>query len=312
MINKWKKELNKPSGNLTTNQVMPEHLIEKLLEEDESLENKLKFEEINFPKLGKLLDDIKGLNILAGLQKYTRDGCVTLFRAARFPTYKRMYEAVYEKGYAISNYEQERILELYKDQEYLNKREQIMKDPLFWTQPQERVVHGLPLFCLVNDALQIHRAYRAEQDKVVMIAIHIPHELLESEKIKLIANPAIDLDYSNTEREFEIKDFTKANGTYEIDFAALRARGIDLQEMYTRDLPWELEEAEKLGINQDFFLLEIFRISDNSKIEKLRQDTEILKQNRYFLHGLFGDQNIFGRRTSEYLPGKCYKISING
>lgn len=311
MIEKWREELNKPSGNLTTNQIMPKHLVDKLLEEDESLKEKLILKEVNFPKLNGLLNEIDGLDILAGLQKFTKDGCLTLFRAVRFPTYKRMYEVVYEKGYAISNFEQERILELYKNKEYSEKRDSIKNDPLFWTQPQERVVHGLPLFCLVNDALQIHRAYRAKEDKVAMIAIHIPHNLLESGKIKLISNPAIDLDYDNKERDLEIEDFYKENGTYEIDFRALRTRGIDLQEMYTKDLPWEVEEAEKLGVTQDFFLLDIYRISDNSKIQELKQNTEILKANCNFLHGFFGDQNIFGRRMSSYLPNKCYSIKRN-
>ena len=311
MIEIWKKSLREPSGNLTTNRAMPEYLINKLLEEDAGLKDKLKFEKVNFSKLDKLLNEIEGLNILAGLQKLNKNGCLTLFREVRFPTFKRMYTVAYERGYAISNYEQERILEFYKDNNYSEKREQIKKDPLFWTQPQERVVHGLSLFCLVNDALQIHRAYRAEEDKVVMIAIYIPHKLLESRKVKLISNPAIDLDYDNKERDFEIKDFIKANGAYEIDFRALRMRGIDLQEMYTDDLPWQISEAEKLGITRDFFLLDIYKIKDFSKINKLKEETGLLKNSRYFLHGFFGDQNIFGRRMSEYLPYKCLKISKN-
>lgn len=121
MIEKWREELNKLSENLTTNQIMPKHLIDKLLEEDESLKDKLILKEVDFSKLNGLLNKINGLDILAGLQKFAKDGCLTLFRAVRFPTYKRMYEVVYEKGYAILNYEQERILELYKNKEYSEK-----------------------------------------------------------------------------------------------------------------------------------------------------------------------------------------------
>ena len=119
------------------------------------------------------------------------------------------------------------------------------------------------------------------------------------------------MDYTNNERDFEIKDFIKTNGAYEIDFRALRMRGIDLQEMYTADLPWQVSEAEKFGITQDFFLLDIYKIKDTSKINELKKETELLKNNRYFLHGFFGDQNIFGRRMSSYLPSKCYKITKN-
>ncbi len=305
----WKKQLRELSENLTTNGAMPQHLADKLLEEDLSLKDKLSFTEVDSPKLGGKLDEVEGLNVLAGLQSKThKEGCLTLFRAVRFPTYKRMHGLVYGGGYVVSNYEQERILEFYQDENYIQKRDSIKADDRFWTQPQERVVNGLPLFSLVNDALQIHRAYRGEDDQMVIIALHIPQKLIESRKIKLIANTAIDLDYTNDDRDFEIKDFWKDNGTYEIDFEALRARGIDLHEMYTRDLPLDSKEAKALGITQDFFLLDIYRIKDQDPINALFEDTKLLKENKYFLHGFFGDQNIFGRRKSCYLPYKCYKI----
>ena len=88
-------------------------------------------------------------------------------------------------------------------------------------------------------------------------------------------------------------------------------RSIDLQGMYTNDLPWHIDRAEELGITQDFFLLGIYKIKDISKINKLKKETELLKNNRYFLHGFFGNQNIFGRRVSEYLPYKCSKMTKN-
>ena len=309
MIEEWKKQLQELSENLTTNEVMPKHLAEKLLEEDVSLKERLSFEEINFPVSNDVLGEIEGLNILSGLQKQSKKGCLTLFRAVRFPTYKRMYE-VSINGYAISNYEQERILDLYQNKDYVQKRESLKTDSRFWTQPQERVVHGLPLFCLVNDALQIHRAFRGETDKVVIIAIYIPHELLESKKIKLTANTAIDLDYENHERDFEISDFYKKDDIYEIDFGSLRARGIDLHEMYTRDLPLDIKQTEALGITQDLFLLDLYKIKEGKKINNLFTNTEVLKKNKYFLHGFFGDQNIFGRRKAFYLPSSCSKISL--
>lgn len=309
MVEKWKKQLKKRSGNFTTNEAMPEYLIDNLLEEDLGLKEKIYFSEVNFPNLNGVIGEIKGLNILAGLQAVTKTGCLTLFRAVRFATYKRMYGIVYNKGYAILNYEQERILDLYNDKNYRKKREQVKQDPLFWTQPQERVVKGLPIFYLINDALQIHRAFRSEEDRVIIIAIHIPRELLETGKIKLISNAPIDFDFDNDERDYEIKDFVQENGAYKIDLSALASCGIDLYEMYTNDLPWQISEAENLGITQDFFLLDIHKITANSKLNELREDTKVLKNNGYFLHGFFGDQNVFGRKRSEYLPFKCQKIS---
>jgi hypothetical protein len=308
-INQWRRQLNKPSGNLTTNAPMPERLAEMLLEENHALKDELVFTEVSFPKLENDLDMIQGLNLLAGLQtKSGKQGCLTLFRAMRFPTYKRMHELVYEGGYTISNYEQERILDMYKRDDYLQKREAIKSDPQFWTQPQERVVHGLPLFSLVNDALQIHRAYRGEDDLAVIVALHIPHELFEMGRIKLVANTAIDLEYTNNDRDFEIHDFKRDGDMYEIDYSALRVRGIDLHEMYTRDLPLNSEEATALGITQDFYLLNIYRITDDFAMHELFQKTDLLKANRHFMHGFFGDQNIFGRRKSYYLPYKCQRI----
>lgn len=309
MINKWKEQLRKLSGNLTTNQVMPGYLIEKLLEEDLSLKDKLIFSKTDFPEISRECQAIGGLNIIAGLQNIQKDGHLTLFRSIRFPTYKRIFEVVYDKGYAVLNYEQERILELYENKDYIQKREEIKNNPLFSTQPQERVVAGLPLFCLANDALQIHHAFRGEEDSVVMVVIHIPHELLETRKIRLISNPAIDVDYDNGDRDFEIKDFMKKDIKNIIDFRALRARGIDLHEMYSSDLPWQINEAENLGIKQDFFLLDIYKLNDDVRIKELKENTQLLKENSYFLHGFFGDQNVFGRRASGYLPMRCQKIS---
>ena len=309
MIDQWRKQLQEPSGNLTTNEVMPNEIIEKLLEEDESLKENIQFEEVGFPKFDGVLNKIKGLDILAGLQSVQKEGSVTLFRAIRFPTYKRMYDVVFEQGYSVPNHEQERILELYKRPEYSQKRNEIKADKHFWTQPQERVVEGLPLFCLVNDALQIHRAYREQEDKTVIIAIHIPHELLKSGSIRLIANTAIDLEYTEDERDFEIKDFWDEGDKYSIDFEALRARGIDLHEMYSKNLPRTIEAAEEMGITQDSFLLDIYRIKKGEDYKELFVDTAILKKNKWFLHGFFGDQNIFGRRESLYLPSKCQRIT---
>ena len=230
MIDEWKRQLKERSGNLTTNEVMPEYLVEKLLDEDISCKEKLKFEEIHFPRSQGLLGEVEGLNILSGLQKIKKEGYLTLFRAVRFPTYKRIFEMLSSDGFAISNYEQERILHLYKNEDYLQKRE-------------------------------------------------------------------------------EIKDYYKRDNVFEIDFEACRARGVDLHEMYSQNLPSNIKEAEEVGISQDFFLLDIYRINDEERVNKLFSNTKLLKENKYFLHGFFGDQNIFGRRRTKYLPSRCFRVN---
>ena len=131
--------------------------------------------------------------------------------------------------------------------------------------------------------------------------------LVISGKIKFVANTAIDLSYTDDERDFLIKDFVEDHD-FRFDFSALRARGIDLHEMYTQELPLNLKDAQEMGIEQDFYLLDIYRIKEVERIQALRSDTEMLKKNRDFLHGFFGDQNIFGRRKAYHLPFRYWKI----
>ncbi len=178
----WKISLNKLSGNLTTNEYMPNEIKKKLIDEDLELINKLKFEEIKYPKLKDYKNNLVELNILSGLQNIKKKDCLTLFRAIRFPTIKRIFETIQTNGFATNNYEQERILKIYDNIKYIKKRNKINKDNLFQTIPQERVINGLPIFALVNDAIQIHKAYRATKDKILLVAIHIPFKLIKHKK----------------------------------------------------------------------------------------------------------------------------------
>lgn len=291
---------------------MPDNIIDELLEEDESLRDSLVFSDVQFPRLDGKLDAMDGLHIVAGLQDTTKQDCMTLFRAVRFPTIKRLHTMVREEGYSISNYEQERLGTLYEiDKKYWEERysRAMFGHPALGTQPQERIVHGLPLFALANDALQIHRGFRGEQDMVAMCAIHIPQKLIKSEKVSFIANTAIDVHYAKAERDHLIRDFRKRDGKLEFNFHALRARGIDLHEMYTKDLPMTLADGEAMGIDQQFFLLNIARITDETRMNELFADTKLLLDNEHFLHGFFGDQNIFARRRSAYLPMACQEVT---
>lgn len=296
------------SGNLTTNSSMPRDLAEKLTNDDTSLKNFIKLEKIVFRPLAGTPNKIKGLNIIAGLQKIKKDNYLTVYRAVRFPTYKRMHEILDNLGCCIANYEQERIMRLYTNNRYIKKRNKIKSDNNFWTQPQERVVDGVPVFFLINDALQIHRAFRKEKDRVMIMAIHIPCPLLKNKKIQLIANTAIDLDYNNSDRDFEINDFIIKDKICYPDFKSLRARGIDLHEMYFKNLPWGLEACKKVGISQEYFLLDVYKIKKDKNYKALANDSKTLKNNAHFMHGFFGDQNVFGRGETKYLPLNCFRI----
>ncbi|MFA6099458.1 MAG: hypothetical protein WC750_01095 [Patescibacteria group bacterium] len=287
---------------------MPERIKNILLDEDLSLGNKYRLEKVKFPKSLGILGKIRGMDILAGLQKLHKPGHLTVFRAIRFPTNKRIFKAIFENGCALPNFEQERILELYHDPKYVQKRKGIQKDRNFWVQPQERVVNGLPVFHLVNDAIQIHHAFRHERDRVLVIALYLPYALLKNKNIHLISNSAIDLNYSDQSRDFEIQDFVFDGQRVQVALEPLMARGIDLHEMFIKNLPWDIKGCDRFGIKQDYYLLDIHRIKDDKKIKKLRSDTKILLKNNNFLHGFFGDQNVFARRASKYLPFACFKI----
>lgn len=309
MLKKWREQTKQLSENLTTNTKLEERLVDLLLEEEATLKDKVSFKNMSCPKLQGFLSRVEGIEILHELQNLHKPGYLTVFRAFRFPTLKRVYEVVNHLGYAVSNYEQDRILSLYTNREYLEKRKELKNDKRFWTQPQERVVEGLPVFSLVNDAIQIHRAFRGKVDRVGIVAIYIPINLLEEKIIKLTANTAIDLDYFNQERNIDINDFKKDTHKCEIDYKALRVRGVDLHEMYAQNLPFNLKEAKEWGIEQDFFLLDIKKINIKEGLfQDLFQNTEFLKRHQKFLHGFFGDQNIFGRRETKYLPFKCTKV----
>jgi hypothetical protein len=53
----------------------------------------------------------------------------------------------------------------------------------------------------------------------------------------------------------------------------------------------------------------VHRVND-SALNALMGDTQTLKDNAYFLHGFFGDQNIFARRRTKYVPSRCRRILI--
>ena len=304
---KWQLSVKERSGNLTTNDYLSVNLRKKLLSDVTGSDKDIKYIQKSFPSLCKELDQIIGMKILSGLQKLHKSNNITVYRAIRFPTLSRIWETVHKLGLSMSNYEQERILQIYNNKEYINKRKNIQQDALFQTQPQERVIDGVPIFASVNDAIQIHRAYRHKTDRVLLIAIHIPYQLIKNNSLTLITNSSIDTNYDNDSRDCKINQFKKVDNHYCIDFRSLRVRGIELNEMYFKGLPFDLKGHSSIGIQQKFFLLDINKIDiKNINIENLSD--KILKKYEYFLHGLYGDQNPFGRSPTKYLPTNCSEI----
>lgn len=303
--------IEETSGTYTTNWYFPSHIRDQLFKNNtaeyiDTFTLKLQnFESVEPPL-------IKGMDVLKGLQEQKKEDNLTLYRAIRFPTAKRIWETINEKGLCTNNYEQERILELYQDKNYQETRERIKKDKRFWSQPQERVVDGLPVFGLVNDAIQIHSGYRNIYDTTLLITAHIPKELFTNNILELHTNPAITTNYTDesSDRRIMPQQLIKKNGNITIDYQAMRASGIDVYEMYLKGLPEGKMATEELGIALDFHYLSIRKVDEKQK-QELRKNYKTLKQNEHFLHGFFGEQAMYGRNTSKYVPMLCYKVINN-
>lgn len=80
MLPEWEKSTREQSGNLTTNDYLPAELKRKLLAENLSLVNNLEFEERSFPPLCPELSNIRGTDILSGLQKLSKEENLTVSR----------------------------------------------------------------------------------------------------------------------------------------------------------------------------------------------------------------------------------------
>jgi hypothetical protein len=317
MIEIWKRTMNCNSYNLTSNAPLPQHIRAQLLHENKKLENDLVFTEKIFPTTSIELDriveyDAPYFNILAGLQSEKKADNLTFFRAIRFPTINRIWPTVVGYGMSMSNKEQERLRWLYTSPEYINERSNIQANSNFWIQPQERIVDGLPIFVMANDALQIHHAYKGRIDKTLLVVAHIPFDIIKNKQLTLVANSAIDINCNSPENDVEITDFINRNNSPRIDYNSLHSKGIYLHELYIKGLPLALHEHQKLGIDQKFYLLETHSININeSPFTDLFKNTELMNKNQYFLHGFFGDHNVFGRRPAKYLPHHCEEVTLN-
>ena len=93
----WYKVATEPSGNFTSNLSLDQDLLDKLMENnitDEYFYNKVSLFEKKFPELECSFCNIKGINILAGLQNLHMVNCITVYRAIRFPTPMRIINIV--------------------------------------------------------------------------------------------------------------------------------------------------------------------------------------------------------------------------
>lgn len=317
-IDIWKHIAEKPSGNYASNVPLASELLNKLMENHISNDffySKVEITNAKFPKLENNLNQVHGLDILSGLHKLYKKECLTVFRAVRFPTPRRILKMVEEVGISILNYEHDRLLQIYENPEYKAKRKNLLNDPLFSFIPQERIVPGLPIFFNVNDAIHIHRAYRNEIDLIGIIVAFIPVNLIKSDKVQFFSNYALVQNYSDSQGDKKISYFKhlKYNGQYIPYYSALNWEGNMVYEAYSKGIPHNLEDSTKLGIEQKFYLLNIYKPDINvneKKINGIDLSSELQDNNLYFLYGFWGDDNIFMRRPSEYLPKACYEVKL--
>lgn len=316
-IEKWSKSAAEPSGNYTSNLPLDQELLNVLMENHipmEHFNNTLNINDIRFPNIDKNAKLVQGLNILAGLQNLSKPDCISVYRAIRFPTPKRLIKIATSTGISTLNYEHQRLLKIYEDPDYKAKRENLRKDPRFCFQPQERIVPGLPVFFNVNDAIHIHRAYRNENDLIVIAVAYIPNKLISNDKIEIFSNFALVQNYSDSDGDRKIKYFKSLpNGRIIPFFKALNIEGNLVYETYCKGIPQTLEDSLEQGIEQQFYLLELYKPkidAHDKSINGINLSKELASNNSYFLYGFWGDDNIFMRRTSEFLPKKCFEITL--
>lgn len=314
--NSWSRMTTEPSGNYTSNLPLDKDLKNLLLKEeidDVSFNKLIKLKTLGFKSISDKINAIKGLNILSGLQELQKPNCVTVYRAIRFPTKDRIVSMVNNDGISTLNYEHQRLMRIYEAEDYKKKRTALKNDPRFSFQPQERVVPGLPIFFNVNDAVHIHRAYRGNNDIIVIVTAFIPYNLIQQNSIEIFSNDAIVENYSDAFGDKKINHFKQnSNGAFIPFYRALSMQGNQIYETYCKGIPQKIEECKDVNIEFKYFLLDLYKPKidiHNKSINGINISDEIVKYKLPFLYGFWGDDNIFMRRASEFLPKKCYEIT---
>lgn len=313
---KWNKMTAKPSGNYTSNLPLDLDLKNLLLQKDinQTFFNKsITLNPLVFKPLSEKLNTIQGLNILSGLQELYMPNCITVYRAIRFPTKKRIYSMLNNDGISTLNYEHDRLMRIYEDEDYKRKRNALKKDPRFSFQPQERIVPGLPVFFNINDAIHIHRSYRDTNDIIGIVTAFIPYNLIKQNCVEIYSNDAIVENYSDAFGDKKINHFKQnSNEEYLPFYKALGIEGNQIYETYCKGIPEQINECDTLNIKFRYFLLELYKPKIDiweKSINGVNLSEEIVKYKLPFLYGFWGDDNIFMRRSSEFLPKKCHEVT---
>ncbi|MFY0602747.1 MAG: hypothetical protein JXQ93_02275 [Flavobacteriaceae bacterium] len=314
--NNWERMTAEPSGNYTSNLPLDEDLKKLLLNEnlkEVTFNKQLSLKKMEFNSLSKKINTIQGLNALSGLQELQKPNCITIYRAIRFPTKTRITSMLTDKGLSTLNYEHERLMRIYEDSDYKKKRNALKKDLRFSFQPQERVVPGLPIFFNVNDAIHIHRAYRSDHDIIGIVTAFIPHSLIQQNTVEIFSNDAIVENYSDDFGDKKINHYKQSsNGSVIPFYKALGIEGNQIYETYCKGIPERIKDCNDMGIEFRYFLLELYRpeIDPQDKcINGVDISDELAKYKLPFLYGFWGDDSIFMRRVSEFLPKTCYEIT---
>jgi hypothetical protein len=302
----WIEATKQPSGNLASNAPLPRSIRDQLFSADSldmSQLDTIEFFPREWPDAPHVSQEFPGLHQIIGLQRLSKPEHLTLYRSIRFPTPKRVVDALRHDGVCLDNFEQERLRLLYTDDHYLRQREQILSKREFQFLPQERIVSALPVFLYANDALQVHSAFRQSRQEIVLLAVcYIPKSLLINGSLTLSGNPPFALSFDDSSFDFQIEAFVEEDGRYVPNLAQFRSVGIELYETYLRGFPREFGQLANLGITTSFFVVMLQKIDKPiaEQLGNLHCIPESLRTSE--LYGVFGNWSSFFRRPTRYLP----------
>jgi len=311
----WADSTVELSGSLTSNAYLPVDIRRKFISNKyfnvKKYASLIDEKHITPQPLNSPLNEIKGLDTLFSLQALSKPGCVTVFRAIRFPNPERIINVISKTGITEVNYEQERLERLYTSKRYHQYRNKIMRNKSFSFQPQERIVSGLPVFFFINDAIQIHNSYRGDLDRILIVVAFIPKNIIDDNTIDIYSNNAFASNYNDDSHDYNIVEYIDIDGVYKPDFDYYRFKGIELYEAFISKFPSTLDKALSLGIKQKIFMLDLYRCKRKDD-ELCEINVELTKSDLKRLYevapGFVGSSNLLARMQGLYLPFKCHEV----
>lgn len=312
----WETQFQFKSGNSFSNALFPKKYINKIFRKNQKTyhisQKLISIQPFDCAIIENSLKAINGINILNALQNLYLANHLSLYRVIRYPTVDRIYDTIKKNGLSTLNYEQDRLLTFYNDSSYIKSREDITKDSRFWVIPQERIVNGLPVFFYANDAINIHRCFRRKRDLILVVAAFIPKELLFNKTLKIYSNRPFTKNYFDATADRLIEDYCHNNDERILhDQELLHIKGIDPYETYIKGLPHTISKCNSIGIKQRYFLIEIKKVTvDNKKyfINGIKISSEIMKKYPNVFSSIWGDDDLFSRRKTDYLPINCFEL----